>query len=146
MIHRHGIPVEEVRTQIANVIRGNGPLLEQFHELFYRQSFTWGMTRYRGHPVLKNPCDLWIYQEVLHDTQPTLLVETGTACGGSAWYFADVLAHHGGRVLTIDVEPTAMPPHPGVTYLTGGSTDPAVLARVAHAGKYTWALKATMLP
>ena len=71
-------------------------------------------TRWLGVRTDKCPLDLWIYQELLHELRPDLIVETGTAFGGSALYFAslcDLLGH--GRVLTIDVQPQeGRPEHP----------------------------------
>ncbi len=51
-------------------------------------------------PVIKNPLDLWVYQEIVWDLRPTLIIETGTAYGGSALYFARQLDRVGaGTVL-----------------------------------------------
>jgi cephalosporin hydroxylase len=41
-----------------------------------------------GTQVLKNPFDLWIYQELLARTRPDVIIETGTFAGGSALYLA----------------------------------------------------------
>ena len=67
----------------------------------------------------KTPLDLWLYQELLHDVRPDVLIEAGTKFGGGAYYFArlfDLLDH--GRVITIDVNPQPdRPEHPRLTYL-----------------------------
>ena len=80
----------------------------------------------------KCPLDLWVYQELLHEVRPDVIVETGTKHGGSAYYLAsicDLLDH--GSVITIDIEELPeRPQHPRITYLTGSSTDPEVVARV----------------
>ena len=64
--------------------------------------------------------------------RPDVIVEAGTKFGGSAYYFArlfDLLGE--GEVVTIDVkEQPNRPEHPRITYLTGSSTDPALVARV----------------
>lgn len=97
-----------------------------------------------GVPVQKCPFDLWVYQELIHATQPDLIVETGTFMGGSAYYFASLLDLLGkGDVLTIDVAdlPTtlagvnikperARPEHPRITYLCGSSTSPEIVKQV----------------
>ncbi len=94
-----------------------------------------------GTPISKCPFDLWIYQELLHEIRPDLIVECGTFRGGSAFYLASLCDLLGrGEVITIDVqERPDRPTHPRVTYLTGSSTSPEVLARVreAVAGKAT---------
>jgi cephalosporin hydroxylase len=81
--------------------------------------------------VSKCPLDLWIYQEILHELRPALIVETGTYLGGSAFFLAsicDLLGH--GEVLTVDADRRDnLPRHPRVTYLVGSSTSRRVLRR-----------------
>ena len=112
-----------------------GPWVERFHRRWYRGPDTWRSTSWLGVRTLKCPFDLWIYQEILFQTRPDLIVETGTARGGSAYFLAgmcDLLGH--GRILTIDVGVSDQrPEHPRVTYLTGSSTDPEILATVRDA-------------
>lgn len=80
--------------------------IDQFHALWYASVGAASMT-WQGHPILKNPMDLWIYQEILHRRRPELIIETGTHHGGSALYFA-MLAQLGNfplDILTIDINP-----------------------------------------
>jgi cephalosporin hydroxylase/glycosyltransferase involved in cell wall biosynthesis len=80
----------------------------------------------------KCPLDLWTYQEILVETQPDLIIETGTCAGGSAFFLAcmcDLIGR--GRVITIDiVSQPGRPQHPRIAYLPGSSVDPGVVARV----------------
>ena len=46
-------------------------------KLFY-ESGAWSETWWLGTQTLKNPLDLWIYQEILAREKPELIVETGT--------------------------------------------------------------------
>ena len=39
--------------------------------------------------ALKCPLDMWIYQEIVFETQPDVIVETSTAHGGGAWFLGD---------------------------------------------------------
>jgi cephalosporin hydroxylase len=108
-------------------------IVEQFHRLYYCDSEqTWRSTRYRGVEIQKCPLDLWMYQEIIHEVRPDLIVETGTAHGGSAYFLADFLETvGGGRVVSVDIDDALVrPSHPGVTYVAGSSVDPAVLAEV----------------
>ncbi len=58
-------------------------------------------------------------------------METGTASGGSALYLASVCDLLGrGRIVTVDVVEAERPAHERVTYLTGSSADPEIVARV----------------
>ena len=66
-------------------------IVRKFHQLYYDQwKRTWHNTYWLGVPVQKNPLDLWIYQELLHSLKPDLIVECGTASGGSALFFASL--------------------------------------------------------
>jgi cephalosporin hydroxylase len=93
---------------------------------------TWENTYWRGVKTAKFPTDLWIYQEILHERRPDLIVETGTYCGGSALFLADVcdaLGH--GRVISIDIKhKPEFPEHDRISYITGSSTHPAIAATV----------------
>jgi len=72
-------------------------LVDQFHRLYYHSAKrTWQDTRFLGVPVWKSPLDLWIYQELIHELRPDVLIEAGTKFGGSAYYFArlfDLVGH-----------------------------------------------------
>lgn len=60
---------------------------------------------YRGIRILKNPFDLWNYQELIWENDIQWIVECGTHSGGSALYFGDLLALNRteGLVITIDI-------------------------------------------
>jgi cephalosporin hydroxylase len=111
------------------------PITIAFHYLCYRGSTVWTTTRWMGRPLLKWPGDLWIYQEIIHDTRPDLIIETGTNQGGSALYYAhlfDVLGH--GEVLSIDIaHPSGgLPTHPRIEFLRGSSTAPEILSAISE--------------
>jgi cephalosporin hydroxylase len=98
----------------------------------YRDSGVWMFTTWLGKQVLKNPMDLWIYQEILNRTKPDLIIETGTFAGGSAFFLASICdLLDNGRVVTIDIEERPnRPEHPRITYLTGSSVDDQVVAQI----------------
>ncbi|MBM3810095.1 MAG: cephalosporin hydroxylase [Acidimicrobiia bacterium] len=105
----------------------------QFHLLYHKLgSQTFNNTRWLGVPAQKCPLDMWVLQEILHETQPDVLVETGTYKGGSAYYYASLfdLMNHG-RIITVDIEDQPeKPAHPRITYLLGSSTGAATVAKV----------------
>jgi cephalosporin hydroxylase len=68
---------------------GEEAVVRAFRER-YRDSGVWMFTTWLGKQVLKNPMDLWIYQEILNRTRPNLIIETGTFQGGSAFYLASM--------------------------------------------------------
>jgi cephalosporin hydroxylase len=85
-----------------------------------------------GVPCQKCPFDMWVYQEIIHEIVPDLIIETGTAAGGSALYLAhlcDLMVN--GSVISIDIDGTKpRPTHPHITYLTGSSVAPGMVDRV----------------
>lgn len=127
-----------VRDKIAAEQVWHREAIHAFHRAFYESPHTHTFTNWCGVPILKNPLDLWIYQELLWDLRPTLIIETGTAYGGSALYLANMLDRRGGqsRIVSIDIEPhEALPSHPRIAYLHGSSTDPLIVAQVTAIAK-----------
>ncbi|HMI99786.1 MAG TPA: CmcI family methyltransferase [Gaiellaceae bacterium] len=117
----------------ARAARAKRRIVTRFHRLFYDSSLqTWSNTRWLGVGAQKCTFDLWVYQEILHELRPAVIVECGTAEGGSALFLASIcdLVDHG-SIVTIDIaEYTDRPEHPRITYLNGSSIDPEVFARV----------------
>jgi cephalosporin hydroxylase len=109
--------------------------IRSFHRLYYESPWqTWKNTRWLSVNAYKTPLDLWIYQELIVSLRPQLIVETGTAAGGSALFLATVCDAVGsGEILSIDSESRpGRPTHDRVTYLTGSSVAPDTLAVVAE--------------
>jgi len=109
-------------------------VVDAFHELYYTRAAenTWQNTRWLGITAFKCPLDLWIYQEIICEQSPDVIVECGTCLGGSALFLASLCDLLGrGRVLTIDLDaPEGKPQHPRITYLQGSSTAPETIARL----------------
>jgi len=60
--------------------------------------------KYRGVPCQKCPFDYVIYQMIINDVNPDLIIEIGTNQGGSTLYFADLLKIYGkGQIHSIDI-------------------------------------------
>ena len=123
-------------------------VVDAFHRLYYEGRVV-GTPQWMGTFVLKNPMDLWDYQEIIVATRPDVIIETGTAWGGSALFFAticDMIGH--GRVISIDhitnipalyrwvfgqeceVPSTRRPVHPRITYVSGDVLDQEVRDKV----------------
>ena len=98
----------------------------------YARANVWKKTRWLGTILYKCPLDLWMYQEILFNTRPDVIIETGTYRGGSALYLAsmcDLLDN--GRIITVDIEEKEdRPEHPRILYLTGSSIAPEIVDRV----------------
>jgi cephalosporin hydroxylase len=112
-------------------------VVDAFHRLYYNareDSRTLGNTRFLGVDVQKCPLDLWVYQEILFETRPDVIIETGTAAGGSALYMASVCDLLGvGRIVTVDIEARPnRPVHARIRYVTGSSVDAKVVAEATR--------------
>jgi cephalosporin hydroxylase len=112
-------------------------IIDEFHKLFYDSTLkTWASTFWLGVSVEKFPCDLWVYQEIIQETRPDFIVETGTRFGGSSLYMASICELLGrGHVLTVDVSdlassPEVRPAHPRITYLIGSSTSTEIVSAI----------------
>jgi len=120
----------------AEVEKFTNDVINWFNQAYYfNLQRTWFNTFWHGIPIHKCPTDLWIYQEILHDTKPDLIIETGTAKGGSALYLAQTSESiHPVRVVTVDINNESLlqmlPQHPRITYLSGSSTDPQIVTQI----------------
>ncbi|HXJ85510.1 MAG TPA: CmcI family methyltransferase, partial [Candidatus Binatia bacterium] len=107
-----------------------GPIFLLAHYFYYRDE-VWTENTWMGHKLMKLPFDLWTYQEIIYRTKPDIIVETGTFEGGSAQYFAALFDLMGaGKVITVDIDARAQPPHHRIEYLSGSSTAPEIFADV----------------
>jgi cephalosporin hydroxylase len=116
--------------KVAQIAAANREAIDRFHEVYY-ESGAQAWTTWLGTRTLKCPLDLWRYQEILFDRRPDVIVESGTAHGGSASFLArmcDLIDH--GRVITIDWRDRGGPEHPRIEYLLGSSTSPEIVEAV----------------
>jgi cephalosporin hydroxylase len=100
----------------------------------YSYGFSW-----MGRPIVQLPDDMVRIQEVIWAVQPTVIVETGVAHGGSLIFYASLFEAMGrGRVIGVDIEirphnRSAVEAHPlakRIALIEGSSTDAATLDAV----------------
>jgi len=108
--------------------------IKGFHKFFYYRFFSKSPYEKKifwlGKEISKLPLDSWIYQEILWELKPDVLVECGTDKGGSAFFFASIFDLLGkGEVITIDINDTEVP-HPRVTKIKGSSVSEETYAKV----------------
>lgn len=100
-------------------------VVDEFTKLYYESPAYWQHTRWLGIHAVKSPLDLWVYQEIIWETRPDVIVETGTYLGGSALFLASICEAVGhGRVVSIDISTLSKsyPEHARITYLGGRSS------------------------
>jgi cephalosporin hydroxylase len=87
-----------------------------------------------GVPTIKNPLDCWIYQEIVHEVEPDVIIEIGSAYGGSTLYLAHLLDAIGqGRVVSIDKDREHYRVrHNRIVVVTGDSSSQDVLRHVSQ--------------
>ena len=103
---------------------------------WYYDTAVWKRLSYRGVRTLKNPLDMWNYQEIIAERGIEWVLETGTRHGGSALFFADLLAARGaaGLVISVDIDHDSLQisAHPKLRLLRGDSASPAILRAVGE--------------
>jgi cephalosporin hydroxylase len=97
--------------------------------------------RWLGRPIVQYPQDVIALQEIVWETRPTLIVETGVAHGGSLILYASLfeLMKVPGDVVGVEIElrphnEAAIAAHPlsdRISIVNGSSVDPDVVAQVA---------------
>lgn len=110
-------------------------IVNNFHKLYYdlgNLGQTWEDTFWLGTKTLKCPMDMWIYQEIIYRVKPNVIIECGTASGGSALFMATICDYlNKGMVLTIDnLEDKTRPKHNRIKYFLGSSTDDSIVSDV----------------
>lgn len=115
----------------------NKGVWDKAHKEYYLEDLQ-SETYWMGRHIIKCPLDVWVVQEILWETRPDLIIETGTFHGVSALYYAQLMDLMGipGNVLSIDItyDPEFdYPEHPKVEYLLGSSSvNPEVLEYVTE--------------
>ncbi len=102
----------------------NNKIVDQFHEFYFTDRKTEKRKAlWQGVEVIKYPTDLFILQEILYQTQPDLIIETGTYKGGSALFMAHMCDLIGrGQIISIDYRVIKnLPQHPRIEYWVGSS-------------------------
>jgi len=81
-------------------------------------------TTYRGIPAIRCPFDYVIYQMIISEIKPDLVIEIGTNYGGSTLYLADLMQNIGNGIIhTIDIEDRVgrvVKNHPRIKHFVGG--------------------------
>ena len=81
-------------------------------------------TNYFGVKAIKSPIDHWVYQEIIFETKPDVIVEIGNANGGGTLSLAHICdLIDTGRIIGIDLSHKTVPgqvkKHPRITLIEG---------------------------
>jgi cephalosporin hydroxylase len=82
-------------------------IIRRFNQLSYYAAKPGANIAWMGIPSQQNPADNWVMQEIIYETKPDLIIESGTANGGTTLYYAMVLdqVNRNGKIITIDIAP-----------------------------------------
>jgi cephalosporin hydroxylase len=96
--------IHECKDQLRSLINGDRNFKEAYCVWYYDTNI-WTMTTFMGINCYKSVSDMWNYQEIIYNLKPSLIVEFGTAKGGSALYFSTILkmVNPESRVVSVDV-------------------------------------------
>jgi len=83
---------------------------------------------YFGVWSMQSPLDFWVYQEIIFDIKPDVIIEIGNFHGGSTLALAHMLDHIGkGKVIGLDIKHDTVPAivknHPRITLITGDACE-----------------------
>lgn len=102
---------------------------DEFTRLYF-DSHVWQNTHWMGKACFKPVSDLWSYQEIIFETKPDLIIECGTAQGGSALFYASICElMRNGHIISIGLEHPSLvhPVHQRLTYVVGDSIAEATI-------------------
>jgi len=105
---------------------------DAFHIVFYHNGVWKRDTKWFGHSILKNPMDVMVFQEIISETKPDVIIETGTFKGGGTLFLAHMLdLNKWGDVFSIENNGhDNLPYHSRITYLKGSSTSDEIMNKV----------------
>ena len=139
MVKKILIKLNIVRKWLRSFLTPPGLVTTLFHKKYYRylefghfEKNQLNKTSWLGVRAIKPPSDFWVYQEIIWETKPDVIIECGTFEGGSAYFMASIcdLMDHG-RIITIDnTDSPLRPGHPRITYIKGSTISDETVANV----------------
>jgi len=102
--------------------------------IYHQTDLVFGGCHWMGARAHKNPMDAWIYQEILWELKPEVVVEIGSCYGGTTLYLAHLLELIGrGSVVSVDIDRSKFSVrHPRIIEVTGDSGSAEVCAKVSE--------------
>jgi len=99
---------------------------------YHQREVVFDKVSWMGIPTLKNVMDLWIYQELIFELRPDLIIEMGSFKGGSTLYLAQLLDQLGqGQVVSVDLDHSPfVAEHARITTITGSTQDRAIISQL----------------
>jgi len=98
----------------------------------YQTQVMFDRVSWMGLTARKMVLDAWVYQQIIHEVRPEIVIEIGNAEGGSTRFLANMLDLVGaGEVIAVDIDHSIFQGHhPRISLVTGDSAAPDTLASV----------------
>ena len=124
--------IRQFSSAVAGMVyRPTDAIADEYHR-WYFGTLTWRTTSWMGVICWKSVSDMWNYQEILCELQPSLVVEFGSYRGGSALFFAGVMRQIGRpfKVFSVDISHKHLDPKAtqdsDIVFMESSSTASAV--------------------
>jgi len=108
-------------------------IIDRFHLLYTKKNKqTFDNTYWMGVRSMKCPFDLWIFQEIISETKPDIIIETGTNEGGTSLFLANICdILNNGEIISIDIASTENhPSHNRIHYLQGNTVSDDTIQQI----------------
>ena len=98
----------------------------------YHTQILFKKVSWMGVPARKMVLDSWVYQDILYQTRPEIIIEIGNKFGGNTLFLAHMLDLLGsGQIIAVDIDHSDFRArHPRIQTVTGDSSSKETLARV----------------
>ena len=99
---------------------------------YYQASVVTKQVHYRGVRTWKNVFDLWVIQEIIHETQPEIVIEIGCKFAGTTLWLSDTMKTvASGSVISVDLKRPQIDFPENVQFIEGDSIAPGTVEQVA---------------
>ena len=136
--------MDKLRKRLNKLYRNLRPMRKDYRRrlkmslrkwlLYHQSDIMFDKCYWMGVRALKNPLDAWIYQEIIYEIKPEIIVEIGSAEGGGTLYLANLLDLIGnGKVISIDIDRSKYNvKHDRIISFTGDSASPEIVEKVSE--------------
>jgi len=99
--------VHQIRGFYGNRINATNVFMPLSHYIPLAMQIQANLMTYRGVKNSKWPCDAWVYQEIIHARNPSVIIEIGNQHGASTMMFMDYLTMYSDKpkcVIGVDID------------------------------------------
>jgi cephalosporin hydroxylase len=125
-------PLEMRRSVYGTYMNQETMFMPIHHLMVLMQTISGSLGKWRGFRSNTNPCDAWMYQEIIHKTKPEVIIEIGNERGGTMVMLKDFMhiTQGYGCVIGIDISREEMDPgvrkEDDLYFIDGDAKDPKV--------------------